>query len=223
MNRYNYIAIEGNIGAGKTTLSRKIAGEFNAKLVLEQFDDNPFLPKFYKDPDKYSFPLELSFLAERYQQLKEEVANQDLFKSFTIADYIFDKCYIFAKNNLPGDEFELYSKLFSIINPLIPKPELLVYLYLPVEKSLRNIATRGRSYEQEITYEYLESVQNGYFEYLKQIQFQQRILIIDINNVDFVNDQTNYLSLLDAMNKEYSFGINRLGIDEEGVFTKETS
>jgi len=223
MNRYNYIAIEGNIGAGKTTLSRKIAEEFNAKLVLEQFDDNPFLPKFYKDPDKYSFPLELSFLAERYQQLKEEVANQDLFKSFTIADYIFDKCYIFAKNNLPGDEFELYSKLFSIINPLIPKPELLVYLYLPVENSLQNIATRGRSYEQEITYEYLESVQNGYFEYLKQIQFQQRILIIDINNVDFVNDQANYLSLLDAMNKEYSFGINRLGLDEEGVFTKETS
>ncbi len=223
MNRYNYIAIEGNIGAGKTTLSRKIAEEFNAKLVLEQFDDNPFLPKFYKDPDKYSFPLELSFLAERYQQLKEEVANQDLFKSFTIADYIFDKCYIFAKNNLPGDEFELYSKLFSIINPLIPKPELLVYLYLPVENSLQNIATRGRSYEQEITYEYLESVQNGYFEYLKQIQFQQRILIIDINNVDFVNDQANYLSLLDAMNKEYSFGINRLGLDEEGVFTKETT
>ena len=223
MNRYNYIAIEGNIGAGKTTLSRKIAEEFNAKLVLEKFDDNPFLPKFYKDPDKYSFPLELSFLAERYQQLKEEVANQDLFKSFTIADYIFDKCYIFAKTNLPGDEFELYSKLFSIINPLIPKPELLVYLYLPVEKSLINIANRGRSYEQEITYAYLASVQNGYFEYLKQIQFQQRILIIDINNVDFVNDQTNYLSLLDAMNKEYSFGINRLGIDEEGVFTKETS
>lgn len=223
MNRYNYIAIEGNIGAGKTTLAKKIAKEFNAKLVLEQFDDNPFLPKFYKDPDKNSFPLELSFLAERYQQLKDEVANQDLFKAFTIADYIFDKCYIFAKNNLSSDELTLYSKLFTIINPLIPKPDLLVYLYLPVEKSKKNIALRGRSYEQDISYEYLDCIQNGYFEYLKQMQHQQRILIIDINNVDFVNDRPTYLSVLDAVNKEYSYGINRMVFSEKGVFTMETS
>jgi len=220
MDRYNYIAIEGNIGAGKTTLAKKIASDFNAKLILEQFDDNPFLPKFYKDPDKNSFPLELSFLAERYQQLKDQASNQDLFKAFTISDYIFDKCYIFAKNNLASDEFTLYSKLFTIINPLIPKPDLLVYLYLHVEKSMNNIAIRGRTYEQEISHKYLDNVQNGYLEYLKQMQ-NQRILFIDINNVDFVNNHTTYLSLLEAMNMEYSYGINRVYYTKDGLFTKD--
>ena len=146
MERYNFIALEGNIGAGKTTLSRKIAQDHNGKLVLEQFEDNPFLPKFYEDPEKNAFPLELSFLAERYQQLKEEIANQDLFSSFTISDYIIDKSLIFAKITLSPDEYALYSKLFYIINPLLSKPDLLVYLYIDVTSTLKNIKMRGRPY-----------------------------------------------------------------------------
>lgn len=214
---YNFIALEGNIGAGKTTLARKISEEFNGKLVLEQFEDNPFLPKFYEDPQKNAFPLELSFLAERYQQIKDEIANQDLFSSFTISDYIIDKSLIFAKITLEEDEYSLYSKLFSIINPLIPKPDLLVYLYLNVEAILLNIKTRGRSYEQKIEASYLQSVQNGYLEYLKQLS-DQRILIIDLDGVDFVGDTRAYESVLNAFNTPYDTGIHRLVYSEEGIF-----
>ena len=222
MERYNFIALEGNIGAGKTTLSRKLSEDFNGKLVLEQFEGNPFLPKFYEDPEKNAFPLELSFLAERYQQLKDEIANQDLFSSFTISDYIIDKSLIFAKINLVEDEYSLYAKLFAIINPLIPKPDLLVYLYIDVESTLKNIQMRGRSYEQNIQAEYLEKVQNGYFEYLKQMK-DQRVLIIDLTGVDFVGDLKAYEGIVDALNTPYEYGINRLVCSEEGVFEIETS
>lgn len=222
MELYNYIALEGNIGAGKTTLSRKIAQGYNGKLVLEQFEDNPFLPKFYEDPEKNAFPLELSFLAERYQQLKEEIANQDLFSSFTISDYIIDKSLIFAKITLSPDEYALYSKLFSIINPLLPKPDLLVYLYIDVASTLKNIKMRGRPYEQDIEAEYLESVQQGYFEYFKQLT-EQRILIIDLTGVDFVQDENAYKGIVNALNSPYEVGINRLVFSRDGIFERETS
>ncbi|RLD31693.1 MAG: 2-amino-4-hydroxy-6-hydroxymethyldihydropteridine diphosphokinase, partial [Bacteroidetes bacterium] len=145
--RYNYIAIEGNIGAGKTSLATMISEQFNGKLILEQFEDNSFLPKFYKEPDKYAFPLEMSFLAERYQQLKDQLTKQDLFRTFTISDYLFIKSLIFAKNNLQADEFALFSTMFTIIDEFLPKPDLLVYLYLDVPGLQRNIKNRGRSYE----------------------------------------------------------------------------
>lgn len=207
--KYNYIAIEGNIGSGKTTLAKMISGEFNANLILERFNDNSFLPKFYKDPEKYAFPLEMSFLADRYQQLKSEGSSQDLFKSFTIADYFIDKSLIFAKNNLQKDEFLLYSRLFEIINSSLPKPELIVYLYNSVERVLDNIKQRGRSYEQDIRYEYLDKIQEGYFNYFKHYK-NSRILIIDTRNIDFVENKKDYEKLITAINKQFSLGIHRI-------------
>lgn len=213
--KYNFIVIEGNIGAGKTTLATRIAEQYNAKLILEQFADNPFLPKFYEDPSRYSFPLELSFLAERYQQLKEELAKQDLFRSFTISDYLFNKSLIFAKTNLLQDEFALFSKLFNIINSLLPKPDLLVYLYLDVDSLKANIQSRGRDYEQNIGKEYLNNIQSGYLEFIRQ-QEDMRILIIDVNNVDFVNDNKSYESIIEVMNRDYEVGVNRAIISTSG-------
>ena len=206
--RYNYIAIEGNIGAGKTSLSSMIAEQFNGKLILEQFEDNSFLPKFYKEPDKYAFPLEMSFLAERYQQLKDQLTKQDLFKTFTISDYLFNKSLIFARNNLQSDEYALFARMFNIINEFLPKPELLIYLYLDVANLQRNIRSRGRSYEQEIQDSYLENIQNGYFDHIKKLS-SQRILIIDTNNIDFVNIRADYESILHLVDQDYSPGIHR--------------
>jgi deoxyguanosine kinase len=211
MIHYNYIVIEGNIGAGKTSLATMIAEEYNAKLILEQFEENSFLPKFYKDPDKYAFPLELSFLAERYQQLKTQLITQDLFKDFVIADYFIDKSLIFAQNNLQSDEYSLYSKLFNIINPTLPKPELLVYLYVNIDRLKSNIKHRGRSYEQDIKSEYLEKIQAGYFEYIKHLP-ETKILIIDTNPIDFVNDNSGYKLLTDLIFKDYSKGIHRISL-----------
>ena len=206
--RYNYIAIEGNIGAGKTCLSSMIAEQFNGKLILEQFEDNSFLPKFYKEPDKYAFPLEMSFLAERYQQLKDQLTKQDLFKQFTISDYLFTKSLIFARNNLQADEFALFSTMFTIIDEFLPKPELLVYLYLEVPNLQRNIRNRGRTYEQEIQDSYLQNIQEGYLEHIRKIK-NLRILIIDTNNIDFVNNPGDYQSILSLLDQDYSMGIHR--------------
>jgi deoxyadenosine/deoxycytidine kinase len=206
---YDFIAIEGNIGAGKTSLATKIAEQFNAKLILEQFEENLFLSKFYENPDKYAFNVELSFLAERFQQLTNQLSNRDLFASFTISDYFFNKCLIFAKANLKEDEFSLYSTLFHIIHAQLPKPDLLVYLYLNTERLKANIEKRGRSYEQKIEALYLEKVQQSYFDYIRQ-QPNQRILIIDINNLDFVANESDYKILLDAIQKDYPNGITRL-------------
>lgn len=205
---HNFIAIEGTIGAGKTSLATKIAEDYNGKLILEQFADNPFLPKFYKEADKYAFPLELSFLAERYQQLSKQLSSQDLFKNFTISDYLFNKSLIFAQKTLSADLFGLYSKLFSIINSSIPTPDLLVYLYLNVDKLKANIKIRGREYEQSIAEDYLEAIQQGYFEFIKQQQ-NMRILILDTNNIDFVNNEEDYQKIMHFIEQEYPIGIHR--------------
>ena len=209
--RYNYIAIEGCIGAGKTSLSSMIAEQFNGKLILEQFEDNSFLPKFYREPEKYAFPLEMSFLAERYQQLKDQLTKQDLFKTFTISDYLFHKSLIFARNNLQADEFALFSKMFSIINEFLPKPELLVYLYLDVENLQRNIRKRGRSYEQEIKDSYLEDIQQGYFDHIRKLS-GTRVLIIDTNNIDFIENPGDYESILNLIDKDHEVGVHRFAL-----------
>ena len=167
VQQLNYIAIEGNIGAGKTTLATKIANDCNAKLVLERFADNPFLPKFYKDQSRYAFPLEMSFLADRYQQLSDDLAQFDLFKDFVIADYHIFKSLIFAKVTLQEDEFRLYKTMFDIIHKEMPKPDLYVYLYQNTNQLLANIKKRGRSYEQEIQAEYLDKFNRGYLDYIK--------------------------------------------------------
>jgi deoxyguanosine kinase len=204
--KYNFIAIEGNIGAGKTSLATRIAQEYNGKLILEQFEDNAFLPKFYENPSKYAFPLELSFLASRFQQLKDQLTHQDLFKSFTIADYFIHKSMIFAGKTLEGDELALYSRLFTIIEASLPKPDLLVYLYLNIDMLKNNILKRGRSYEQNIDFEYLEKIQAGYLEFLRQQQ-NMRILIIDTNKMDFVNRAEDYQTMVGLIGSEYEMGI----------------
>lgn len=197
-NTFNYIAIEGNIGAGKTTLTNKIAEDFNAKTVLERFADNPFLPKFYEDKNRYAFPLEMSFLADRYQQISDDLAQFDLFKDFIVADYHIFKSLIFAKVTLTEDEYRLYRNLFDIIYREMPKPDLYVYLYQNTEKLLDNIKQRGRSYEQEIPAEYLEKINNGYLDYIKS-QTDLNVLIIDVTNKDFVENQEDYIFVLEEI------------------------
>lgn len=209
--KYNYIAIEGTIGAGKTSLATKIAEQFNAKLILEQFEENSFLPKFYKNPSKYAFPLEMSFLASRFHQLKDQLSSHDLFRSFTISDYFINKSLIFARKTLQNDEFTLYSKFFNIINSSLPKPDLLVYLYLHVDRLKSNILKRGRSYEKNIKKSYLEKIQSGYFDYIKQQQ-NMRILIIDINKIDFVEKEEDYNKILSIIKQEYDPVIHRIDL-----------
>lgn len=207
--KYNYIAIEGNIGAGKTTLARRMSDDFNAKLILERFEDNSFLPKFYENPDMYAFPLEMSFLADRYQQLKDKLPMQELFSSFTISDYFIDKSLIFAKNNLKADEFNLYSRLFQIISTFLPRPDLLIYLYLDIPHLLKNIKIRGREYELLIQPDYLESIQAGYMSHLKSLN-GMRILIIDTNKVDFMENEEDYNVFLEMISRDYEPGIHRI-------------
>jgi len=209
--KYNYLVIEGNIGSGKTSLCTRIAEEFNAKLVLESFADNPFLAKFYQDPNKYAFPLELSFLAERYQQLKDDLSKQDLFKDFTIADYFFYKTLIFAQNTLPTDEFKLFKRLFNIIHASLPKPDLMVFLYLDTDNLVNNIQNRGREYEKTITKEYLQKIQDGYLDYIKYNNEKTKILIIDTNNCDFVNNNCDYKRIIELIfERDYDFGDNKI-------------
>jgi len=204
--KYNYIAIEGNIGAGKTTLARMIADQFNGRLILEQFEDNPFLARFYENQERYAFPLELSFLAERYQQLITELPGQELFSNFTISDYFLNKSVIFARKTLNEDEYQLFFRLFNIMNANLPKPDLLVHLYVKTHRLQNNIRKRGREYEQKIPDQYLENIQSSYFEYLKQ-QSNLRVLIMDINSLDFVENPSHYDLLIDTINKDYPVGI----------------
>ncbi|MFC0779441.1 2-amino-4-hydroxy-6-hydroxymethyldihydropteridine diphosphokinase [Flavobacterium sp. HJSW_4] len=201
LNQFNYVAFEGNIGAGKTTLVHKIAEDFNGKTVLERFADNPFLPKFYKDQNRYAFPLEMSFLADRYQQLADDLAQFDLFKDFIVADYHIFKSLIFAKITLAEDEYRLYRNLFDIIYKEMPKPDLYIYLYQNTERLLQNIKKRGRIYEQNIESAYLEKINNGYLEYIKS-QTDLNVLIIDVSNRDFVKKHEDYLYILNEIKKK---------------------
>lgn len=208
---YNFIAIEGNIGAGKTTLATKLSKGFDTRLILEQFADNPFLPKFYAEPEKHAFPLELSFLAERHYQLKNELSRQDIFQPNIVSDYYFLKSLIFAKANLGEDEFNLYARLFHIINDALPKPDLFVYLFHNVGRLQQNIKKRGRTYEQNISDDYLMKIQTAYFEYIKQLA-DLRVLIIDVNAIDFANNTRHYDQVVEVLNQSYSKGITRINM-----------
>jgi len=197
-SKYNFIAIEGNIGAGKTSLSNKMALDFNAKLILERFADNPFLPKFYKEPKRYAFTLEMSFLVDRYQQISDDLSQLDLFKDFIVSDYDVFKSLIFSKITLPEDEFKLYRKLFYQVYKDIAKPDLYVYLYQNTERLQANIKKRGRNYEKDIENDYLEKINTGYLEFLKE-QTELNVKIIDISEKDFVKNRADYLWLLDRI------------------------
>ncbi|MDT8400061.1 MAG: deoxynucleoside kinase [Bacteroidales bacterium] len=207
--RYSYIVIEGNIGAGKTSLAHMIADTYGARLILEKFADNPFLPKFYREPERYAFPLELSFLAERYTQLKKEVGHREIFSPFTVADFYFMKSIVFASATLEEDEFKLYRQLFHIIYQSLPKPDLYVYLHVDTPGLVRNIRKRGRDFESTIDEEYLLKIQNSYFNWFRQNP-GHTYLIIDINNIDFVNNEEDYAKIRDLVfNKNHSKGLNR--------------
>jgi len=209
LTMYNYIVIEGNIGAGKTSLATRLAEDRQASLILEQFEENSFLPKFYEDPARFAFPLELSFLADRYQQLKDHFGRPNLFKPVTIADYLIYKSLIFAGQNLESAEMTLYNRLFSIVASVVPKPDLLVFLFLTPEKLKQNILHRGRSYEMNIQIGYLEKIQQGYLEFMKQ-QPDWRILLIETSRVDFVNRDEDYHWITDLIFKDYPPGITRI-------------
>lgn len=201
---YPFITIEGNIGAGKTTLAQLLSKHYQARLILEEFADNPFLPKFYENPQQFAFPLELFFMAERYKQLKELLQQRDMFQQVTISDYLFTKCLLFAKVNLPADEFRLYQRLFDIINQQLVKPDILIYLHAPVTRLQANIRKRNRPYEQNIPDEYLFSIQETYTHYIKQHHI--KTLFVDASNADFIDNPLHLKTIVDALNKEYEEG-----------------
>ncbi len=209
--RHKLITIEGNIGSGKTTVSTMLSRQYGAKLILEQFADNPFLPRFYQSPERYAFPLELYFMAERYQQLKTDLNEPDLFSPFTVTDYLFTKSLIFARVTLGVEEFKLYKRLFDIINPTLPIPDLIVYLYAPVDQLMRQIRKRGRDYEQDIKPEYLARLQETYMDYFKQSQ-QHRVLVVDVAGVDFLQEPAYYKQLLKLMDQDYPLGMEYVGL-----------
>ncbi|GAA0871357.1 2-amino-4-hydroxy-6-hydroxymethyldihydropteridine diphosphokinase [Gangjinia marincola] len=198
LTQFRYLAIEGNIGSGKTSLATMIAQDYNAKLVLERFKDNPFLPKFYENASRFAFPLEMSFLADRYQQLKDELAQYDLFKDFIVSDYDVFKSLIFAKITLAEDEYSLYKTLFDIIHKDLVKPDAYVYLYQNTERLLENIKKRGRQYEQNIQPEYLEKINKNYLAYIKSKQ-DANVKIIDVSALDFVAKRKDYLAVLEEI------------------------
>ena len=202
--KYNFITIEGNIGAGKTTLAHLLSKHLNARLILEEFADNPFLPKFYENQQQYAFPLELFFMAERYKQLKDLLQTKDMFQHITISDYLFTKCLLFAKVNLLEEEFLLYQKLFDIINPHLVQPDLLIYLHAPVSKLKENIRKRNRVYEQAIATEYLFSLQETYTQYIKQHNI--KTLFIDASEADFLGNEKHLNAVLEALNNDYDEG-----------------
>lgn len=198
--QFNFIVIEGNIGSGKTSLSKKIANNFNGKLILEEFADNPFLPKFYKEAERNAFPLELSFMAERFQQLSGEKSKADLFTEFRISDYSFFKSTLFAQNNLKEDELKLFNQLYHIMFSSVRKPDLLVYLHSKVERLQENIKKRGRYYEQNIKDEYLKNIEDKYFDYVKK-QNDFPVLILDVSEVDFIEDEKIYQKIISEIQK----------------------
>jgi len=208
--KYSFITIEGNIGAGKTTLSHLLAKHYNARLILEEFADNPFLPKFYENPKQYAFPLELFFMAERFKQQKEWSSQQDLFQSVTISDYLFTKCLLFAKVNLPEDEFRLYQRLFEIINQQLAQPDILIYLHAPVSRLQENIRKRHRSYEQSIPDEYLSNIQQTYTHYIREHNL--RTLFVDASRADFLGDERHLQTIIDALDEDWGPGQHYLSL-----------
>jgi deoxyguanosine kinase len=206
----NFLVIEGNIGAGKTTLAEMISKDYNAQLVTESFAGNPFLPKFYANPTDYAFTLEMSFLAERYSQLMNELQNRDLFKDFAVADYYFMKSLIFASVTLSDDEYNLYRKFFNLIYARLPRPDLYIFLYKDTPVLQEMIRRRGREYEKNIRDNYLDNITKAYFNYFKQ-QDEFPVVIIDTNKIDFVENSKDYLKICETIfQNSYNSGITRV-------------
>jgi len=205
------MAIEGNIGAGKTTLCHKLRDDFDCHLILEQFTDNPFLPFFYDNPERYAFPVELFFMAERHKQLQGDLSQPQLFQKTTISDYYFMKTLLFARSNLNSQEYQLFQRLFNVLNATFPNPDLLVYLHRPISYLIDNIKKRGRNMEQDISKDYLEKIQQAYFDYF-HTQEHLPILIINLEDADFVQHPNYYEDILKLLRKKYGRGINKVDL-----------
>jgi deoxyguanosine kinase len=199
--QHRFITIEGNIGAGKTTLAHLLAKRLNARLILEEFADNPFLPKFYENPKQYAFPLELFFMAERFKQLKDNLFKTDLFQSITVSDYVFTKCLLFARINLPEEEFKLFQKLFDIMQQQLVFPDVIIYLNSSITRLQRNIKKRNRSYEQKIPDSYLQSIQDTYTNYIKQHAI--KTIFVEADNADFLSNEAHMQAIIDVLDKDF--------------------
>lgn len=206
--QHNYVVIEGNIGAGKTSLVNLLAEKYHGRSILESFADNPFLPRFYKEPQRFAFSVELFFLAERYHQLNTDLLQQSLFNEQTFSDYFLSKSLIFAQANLDTDEFDLFFRMYKIMMLQLPKPDLLVYLHRDVDELQYQIFKRGRDYETDISDDYLTKIQNAYFGFLKQQNL--RMIILDVNGVDFVADQNKFNQICEIMEQTYDSGIKKI-------------
>lgn len=203
-----FLAIEGNIGAGKTTLAKILSERFNRRLILEQFSDNPFLPYFYKDPERYAFPVELFFMTERHKQLQNELAQNELFAQGVVADYFFVKTLLFAKNNLEDEEYRLFSRLYHVLNAGFNQPDLLVYLHRPIEVLQAQIAKRGRTYEQEISNDYLQGIQRSYLQYFRT-QTESPVLVLELEDADFLSQPKHLDWILAQLGSTYNRGYHQ--------------
>jgi deoxyadenosine/deoxycytidine kinase len=212
---YDFIAIEGNIGAGKTTLCKLLAERYSCALVLEQFTDNPFLPYFYEHPERYGFPVELFFMTERHKQLQEHFAEPNLFEAFTISDYYFVKTLLFAKNNLNEEEFRLFQRLFGILNASFPNPGLLVYLHRPIPVLMNQINKRGRKMEQYITPEYLTEIQKAYFSFFKD-EKHTPVVVLELDEANFLEDESILEQIIQVLSQEYELGVHYVSIGVKG-------
>lgn len=211
LKRHKYVVVEGNIGTGKTSLCLKLADLYASKLVLEGFADNPFLSNFYENPKRYAFPVELFFMTERHKQMQEAFGNFGLFEDFILSDYCFPKTLLFAQNNLTPDEYRLFQRIYKVLFASFPKPDVMLYLHRPVGQLMEQIQKRGRDYEENITEEYLLSIQNAYFEYLKGI-IQFPVVIVDISKMDFVNNPAHFEELHALMGDTYTPGVHRISL-----------
>ena len=208
---YEFICIEGNIGTGKTSLVDLLSSEFGGRKLLEQFENNPFLPLFYSDPERYAFTVELFFMTERYKQMQNHLTNSDLFNRYVFSDFSFIKTLLFARKNLGEEEYKLFQMLFSVMNKSFPKPDLLVYLHRDTNYLLSNIRERNRSFEKTISHEYLKTIQDSYFEYLRNIT-SFPVLILDLKDMDFVNNTNHYETLKFLISKKYNPGVHRISL-----------
>lgn len=208
---YNYIVIEGNIGSGKTSFCKKLGDQYGCKVILEDFEENPFLPFFYKNPERFAFTVELFFLTERQKQLQRHLVNQDLFTSFTVADYAFIKSLLFSRKNLTEEEYRMFNKIFNVFNSTFPQPDIIVYFHRGISELQKLIKSRGREYEQNITEDYLQTIQNSYFEYFRNI-LSFPILIVDITDVDFLTNEAHFKTVESLIKKKYQPGVHRVSI-----------
>lgn len=206
---HDFIVVEGNIGVGKTTLSTMLSEQLNRRLILEEFSDNPFLPYFYENPERYAFPVELFFMTERHKQLQEELSQPQLFEQGIISDYIFLKTLLFARNNLKAEEFRLFQRLFHILSTNFPKPDLLLYLHQPIDRLLENIRKRGRAYEQQMDPDYLLQIQQAYFDYFKTVS-DIPIVVLDVQSIDFVQYPEHYQAILNLLSQDFTPGMHQI-------------